>query len=60
MLFFKKIANFTRKIAAKVKIVGIRNFWDTFKRCNRSFISAFSICMTVPLYSTKYTIAFLI
>ena len=28
------------------KIVG-KNFQDTFETCKRSFISAFSICMTV-------------
>ena len=27
----------------------MRNFQDTFKTRKRSFISAFSICMTVPL-----------
>ena len=27
----------------------MRNFQDTFERCERSFISAFSVCMTVPL-----------
>ena len=27
----------------------MRNFLDTFETCKRSFISAFSICMTVPL-----------
>ena len=30
-------------------MVGVRNFWDTFETCKRSFISAFLICMTVPL-----------
>ena len=30
-------------------IVGMRNFHDDFKTPKRSFISAFSICMTVPL-----------
>ena len=30
-------------------IVGMRNFQDTFETRKRSFISAFSICMTVPL-----------
>ena len=29
----------------------MRNFEDVFKTCKRSFISAFSICMTVPLRS---------
>ena len=27
----------------------MRNFQDTFKTRKRSFISTFSICMTVPL-----------
>ena len=27
----------------------MQNFQDTFKTRNRSFIGAFSICMTVPL-----------
>ena len=27
----------------------MRNFHDTFETSKRSFISAFSICMTVPL-----------
>ena len=25
------------------------NFQDTFKTCKQSFVSAFSVCMTVPL-----------
>ena len=29
----------------------MRNFQDTFEMRKRSFISAFSICMTVPLIS---------
>ena len=32
--------------------VGIRNFQDTFKTRKRSFISAFSICINVPLKGT--------
>ena len=32
-----------------LSIVGMRNFQDTFKTRKRSFISAFSIYMTVPL-----------
>ena len=31
----------------------MRNFQDTFETCNWSFISAFSICMTVPLILTQ-------
>ena len=35
----------------------MRNFQDTFETRNQSFISAFSICMTVPLIPTsKYNI----
>ena len=30
-------------------VVGMRNFQDTFETRKQSFISAFSICMTVPL-----------
>ena len=29
----------------------MRNFHDTFETRKRSFISAFSVCMTVPLSS---------
>ena len=34
----------------------MRNFQDIFETCKRSFISAFSRCMTVPLtiYSSQY------
>ena len=49
LLLFIKIANLTRKSLQNNKKVGIRNFQDTFETCNRSFISAFSICMFVPL-----------
>ena len=36
-------------------MVGMRNFQDTFETRERSFISAFSICITVPLKkSDKY------
>ena len=31
----------------------MRNFQDTFETRMRSFISAFSVCMTVPLTSEK-------
>ena len=31
----------------------MRNFKDTFERLKRSFVSAFSICMTVPLSIAK-------
>ena len=30
-------------------MVEMRNFQDTFEMCKRSFVSAFSICMTLPL-----------
>ena len=43
MLLFKKIANFTGKLLQK--IVGMRNFQDTFKTRKPSF----SICIPVPL-----------
>ena len=33
----------------------MRNFQDTFESLKRSFISAFSICMTVPLNKGKQT-----
>ena len=32
----------------------MQNFQDTFETRKRSFISAFSICMTVPLNYFKY------
>ena len=35
-------------------MLGMQNFQDTFETRKRSFISAFSICMTVPLI--KFTI----
>ena len=31
----------------------MRNFQDTFETRKRSFVSAFSICMTVPLIQTS-------
>ena len=31
----------------------MRNFHDTFETRKQSFISAFSICMTVPLMKAK-------
>ena len=49
LLLFIKIANLTRKSLQNNKKVGMRNFQDTFETSNRSFIGAFSICMTVPL-----------
>ena len=34
----------------------MQNFQDTFETRKRSFISGFSICMTVPLNSTIETL----
>ena len=36
----------------------MRNFQDTFQTCRRSFISTFSICMTIPLTKTVDLVAF--
>ena len=36
-------------------MVGIQNFNDTFDTRKRSFISAFSICMTIPLIDSSQT-----
>ena len=47
-MLFKK-SKFHGQIFAKSQIVEIRNFQDTFETRKRSFIRAFSICMTVPL-----------
>ena len=42
--------NFQNKtVTTKLYIVGIQNFQDIFEIHKRTFISAFSICMTVPL-----------
>ena len=30
-------------------MIGMQNFQDTFETLKRSFISAYSVCMTVPL-----------
>ena len=43
-----------RQITAKLQILGMRNFQDTFEAGKRSFVSAISICMTVPLSLTSY------
>ena len=48
LLFLKK-TKFHGQITKKLWIVGIRNFLDIFETRKRSFISAFLICMTVPL-----------
>ena len=47
-LLFTKVANFTGQLLQNY-VIGMRNFQDTFETLKRSFISAFSICMTVPL-----------
>ena len=36
----------------------MRNFQDTFETCKRSFIIAFSICMTVPLTNLIFRLRF--
>ena len=45
-----KTANFT----AKLCILGMQNFQDTFKTCKLSLFSVFSICITEPLKSADY------
>ena len=47
-LLFTKIANFTGQLLQNY-VIGMTNFQDTFETLKRSFVSAFSICMTVPL-----------
>ena len=47
-LHLTKIANLTGQLLQNY-VIGMRNFQDTFETLKRSFISAFSICMTVPL-----------
>ena len=44
-----KIANFTGKLLQNYEYLECEIFPDTFETSKRSFISAFSICMTVPL-----------
>ena len=39
----------------ELKIVGIGNFQDTFKTRKQPLISAFLICITVPLIITSLT-----
>ena len=46
-LLSRKVLFINRK--DKHKIVGMQNIQDTFETTNRSFINAFSTCMTVPL-----------
>ena len=40
-------------ITTKLLIIGMRNFQDTFEIRERSFISDFSICMTVLLAKSR-------
>ena len=40
-------------ITTKLFIIGMRNFQDTFEILERSFISDFSICMTVLLAKSR-------
>ena len=49
MLLFIKKCKCHGQITAKLLVVEMRNLQDTFETRKRSFISAFSICMTVPL-----------
>ena len=35
----------------------MRNFQDTFETSKRSFVSAFSICMTIPITELKGMVA---
>ena len=51
-LFFKK--EISRENYSK--IVGTRNFQRTFERRKRSFLSAFSICMTITIKHVKLII----
>ena len=50
MLLFTKTANFT----AKLCILGMQTFQDTFKTCKLSLFSVFSICITESLKSADY------
>ena len=47
--FFKENSRLHFWITANLKIIGIWNLQDTFKTCKRSFISVFSIFITVLL-----------
>ena len=40
-------------LTTKLLIIGMRNFQDTFEIRERSFISDFSICMTVLLVKSR-------
>ena len=54
-LLLNKILNFTGKITAKF-LISEWNFQDTFETSKRSFISAFSIFITVPLIHLYLTL----
>ena len=41
------------QITAKLYLVGVLNFQDTFETRKKSFISAFLVYMTVPLINTS-------
>ena len=47
------MANFTDILLQKLYIVRMQNFQDTFETRKQSFLSDFSICMTVPLKYRK-------
>ena len=48
----REILRFHGYITAKLYIIRMRNFQDTFETRQQSFLSDFSICTTVPLKST--------
>ena len=53
MLLFKKIANFMGHLLQNYEyIIGMQIFQDIFETHKQSFISGFSICMTVTLRSS--------
>ena len=47
-----------QQITLKLQIVGMQNFQDASKTRKRSFISAFSICMTVHLKQIRFELSF--
>ena len=50
MLLFKKIANFMGHLLQNYEyIIGMQIFQDIFETHKQSFITGFSICMTVTL-----------
>ena len=48
-LVFTKIANFSGNLLQNYKKIGMEILQETFETNKRSFTSATSICMTVPL-----------